>query len=153
MNNKEQNNIQCLSISQMARLEELGVDTSDATFAWVVDTSKNFAPILYIKKNVYNCINKDSVVYVAFGLMDILSLLPVKLELKSYSSGCGDTSMLGDFSFSIKSTSKISIEDHWEIVQVLHHAFYRILEGERPLNVAFSVLEKFAEKGLLKGEQ
>lgn len=150
MNNKEQNNIQCLSISQMDRLEKLGVDTSDATFAWVVDASENFTPILHMKKDVDNYINKDSVVYVAFGLMDILSLLPIKLECNCYSSGCGDTSMLGDFSFTIKSTSKISIDDHFDVVQVLHHAFNRIVKVERPLDVTYFVLEEFTEKGLIK---
>ncbi len=150
MKNKEQNNIPCLSIEQMGKLKELNVDTSDATFAWVVDTSGITEPICTLKKDVDNYTYINSVVLMAFGLMDILSLIPVKPEWESYSSGCGDTSMLGDFSFTIKSTSKLSVEDHWEMAQVLHHAFNRIVSGDRPLDVAFFVLEKFAEKGLIK---
>lgn len=150
MNNNKQNNIPCLSIAQMGRLQELGVDTSDATFAWVVDTSGIVAPIYALKKDVDNYTDINSVVLPAFGLMDILSLLPVKLKWDGYSSGCGVTSELGDFSFSLKALSEISIADHLKITRVLHNAFDRIVSCERPLDVAFFVLEEFAEKNLIR---
>lgn len=150
MKNNEQNNMPCLSIAQMGRLQELDVDTSDATFAWVVDTSGIVAPIYTLKKDVDNYTDINSVVLPAFGLMDILSLLPMKLKWDGYASGCGDISELGYFSFSLKGTSEISIEDYFEITQVLHNVFDRIVSGERPLDVAFYVLEEFAEKELIK---
>lgn len=150
MKNNEQNNIPCLSIAQMGRLQELDVDTSDATFAWVVDTSGIVAPIYALKKDIDNYTDINSVVLPAFGLMDILSLLPMKLKWDGYASGCGDASELGYFSFSLKGTSEISIEDYFEITQVLHNAFIHIVSGERPLDVAFYVLEEFAEKNLIR---
>jgi hypothetical protein len=149
MTNKEQNNIPCLSIAQMGMLQELGVDTSNATFAWVVDISGIVAPIYTLKKDVDNYTDINSVVLPAFGIMDILSLLPIKLKWEGYSSGCGVTSELGDFSFSLKGTSEISIEDHFKMTRVLHNAFIHIVAGERPLDVAFYVLEEFAEKKLI----
>lgn len=150
MKKNEQNNTPCLSIAQMGMLQELGVDTSDATFAWVVDTSGIVVPIYTLMKDVDNYTDINSVVLPAFGLMDILSLLPMKLKWEGYSSGCGATSELGDFSFSLKGTSEISIEDHFKITRVLHNAFIRIVSGERPLDVAFYVLEEFAEKNLIR---
>lgn len=150
MRPKKENNIPCLSIAQMGVLQELGVDTSDATFAWVVDTSGIVAPIYTLKKDVDNYTDINSVVLPAFGLMDILSLLPMKLKWDGYASGCGDASELGYFSFSLKGTSEISIEDYFEITQVLHNAFDRIVSGERPLDVAFYVLEEFTELKQIK---
>lgn len=150
MKNNEQNNIPCLSIAQMGMLQDLDVDTSDATFAWVVDTSGIVAPIYALKKDVDNYTDINSVVLPAFGLMDILSLLPMKLKWDGYASGCGATSELGYFSFSLKGTSEISIEDYFEITQVLHNAFDRIVSGEKPLDVAFYVLEGFAELKQIK---
>lgn len=150
MENNEQNNIPCLSIAQMGRLQELDVDTSDATFAWVVDTSGIVAPIYTLKKDVDNYTDINSVVLPAFGLMDILSLLPIKMNWEGYSSGCGATSELGDFSFSLKGASEISIEGHFKMTRVLHNAFIHIVSGERPLDVAFYVLEEFAEKNLIR---
>ncbi len=150
MKNNEQNNIPCLSIAQMGRLQELGVDTSDATFAWVVDTSGIVAPIYTLKEVVDNYTDINSVVLPAFGLMDILSLLPMKLKWDGYTSGYADTSELWNFSFSLEGTSEISIEYHLQITRVLHNAFIHIVSGERPLDVAFYVLEEFAEKNLIR---
>lgn len=148
MTNKEQNNIPCLSIAHMGMLQELGVDTSNATFAWVVDTSGIVAPIYTLKKDVDNYTDINSVVLPAFGIMDILSLLPVKLEWNSYSNGCG-ISGLGNFSFTLKETCEIKMEDQYKLTHVLSYAFDRIVSGERPLDVAFFVLEEFAEKNLI----
>lgn len=81
MKNNEQNNIPCLSIAQMGVLQELGVDTSDATFAWVVDTSGIVAPIYTLKKDVDNYTDINSVVLPAFGLMDYTIFTSSKAEM------------------------------------------------------------------------
>lgn len=60
-----------------------------------------------------------------------------------------DDEFTGD-SFSLKALSETSIVDHLKMTRVLHNAFIHIVSGERPLDVAFYVLEEFAEKNLIR---
>lgn len=145
---QKQNNIPCLSIEQMEELQELGIETSNATFAWVVTPSEAIKPFYTLKCDAGYFTDSTSIVVPAFGLIDMLSLLPVKLQWHSYSSGCGKPE-LGDFSFTLKETCETDVQDHFKLTCMLSRAFDRIVSGERPLDVAFSVLKEFAEKGYL----
>ena len=147
-NKHTQENIPCLSIEQMGALQALKVDTSNATFAWIVDASGANKPFYTLRSETAYFSDINTIVIPAFGLTDILSLLPMKPKWESYSSGCAPIG-LGEFAFSIKETCELSLQDHHELSHVMVTAFNLILAGKELLDVAYFVLFQFADKGYI----
>lgn len=88
---------QVLSIEQMQHLQELGLDTSNASMCWVIDC--NYANHLKIHDLfAYNA--TDEKVIPSFTLQDILELLPYKI-VASYLN-IGKKSFSGDVLFYIE---------------------------------------------------
>lgn len=146
MKNNEQNNIPCLSIAQMGRLQELDVDTSDATFAWVVDTSGIVAPIYTLKKDVDNYTDINSVVLPAFGIEDMKQLLPIRFNMAEPDKN--RKTLHGDFVFSISYTRYFNGKEIIEICRFIDDVFNSASE-ETYLDKMFRTIEWFAEKGFI----
>lgn len=67
---------QVLSIEQMRQLQDIGVDTKDASMCYVIDSSKSFKPILCISGNESEYLDADSYIVPAFTLSDLVEFLP-----------------------------------------------------------------------------
>lgn len=70
---------QVLDIEQMKHLQELGLDTSNASMCYVVDDSKAYKPILCVSGNESEYLDAISYSVCAFTLQDILDLLPKQI--------------------------------------------------------------------------
>lgn len=66
----------CLNIEQMNHLQELGINTSDASMCYVVDSSEAFNPFLCISGQEGEYLDSTSYVVPAYTLSDLTEFLP-----------------------------------------------------------------------------
>lgn len=129
-------NKQVLDASQMRRLSELGLETRDALFAWVKDTSIPNAEYELLPRNM-----KSGTIYSiipAYTLADILEMLPKQLE---------DSDGL-QYRLQIFHDGEMSVVSYYSEVGKM---FYINKTGEELIDVAYATLCECIEVGGIVG--
>lgn len=121
----------CLSIEQMQKLKDLGIDTKDASLCWVCDSEGNYSLSLH-DEYCYEMAFMNPVP--AFTLQDMLEKIPSRLGKK------------GKYFFSLH---KIDEDIHLEYSSPIgDHALCAFCGSE--LDAAFDMLVWLAKNGYLK---
>lgn len=128
----------CLSIEQMQRLKELGVETKDASMCWVRDPEGHY----YLTVHDESCYEMSFMNPApAFTLQDMLDKLPKRFQFKM-DGNCGrycDLEIQKLFS-------------GWNIMYTeLGYDVVYLIESESLLGGAFDLLVWLAKEGYLKG--
>lgn len=142
-----ENNKICLSIEQMKALADLNVDTSEATFAWIVDTSDVVKPFYTLKSDAKHFMDANSIMISAFGIQDILRLLPFRILPDFYSLYFSD---IGSFPCRCIEKRFFTDEEKFEMGKILKEIIDSYLPKDDIMDAAYLVLSRLAEKGFLK---
>lgn len=142
-----ENNKICLSIEQMKALADLRVDTSEATFAWIVDTSNVVKPFYTLKSDAKHFMDAKSVMIPAFGIQDILRLLPFRILPDFYSLYFSD---IGSFPCRCIEKRFFTDEEKFEMGKILKEIIDSYLPKDDIMDAAYLALSRLAEKGFLK---
>lgn len=137
----------CLSIEQMKALADLNVDTSEATFAWIVDTSDVVKPFYTLMSDAKHFMDANSIMISAFGIQDILRLLPFRILPDFYSLYFSE---IGSFPCCCIEKRFFTDEEKFEIGKILKEIIDSYLPKDDLMDAAYLVLSRLSEKGFLK---
>ena len=141
------NNKICLSIEQMKALTDLNVDTSEATFAWIVDTSDVVKPFYTLKSDAKHFMDANSVMIPSFGIQDIFRLLPFRILPDFYSLYFSE---IGSFPCRCIEKRFFTDEEKFDIGKIIKEIIDSYLPKDDIIDVAYLALSRLAEKGFLK---
>lgn len=119
-----------LSIAQMQDLDDLCIDTDNASMCWVQQGMNT--DLVVNDMRVYNIENKYNVIVPTFTFHDIMEILPQYLTSTSISNKhVGYT-----YRFQIPSQDNV----HFELNYYNQDGSYRLFKGESLLECAFNLL-------------
>lgn len=125
----------CLSIEQMQKLKELGVDTNNASLCWIRDPEGNYSLSLH-DESCYEMAFMNPVP--AFTLQDMLELMPIYIDDSLYSLELS----FDEIAYTDRPVYTLQYRD------TDGNVFKYSVEKENLIDVAFDMLVWLAETGI-----